>query len=505
MPALAHGEGAHVAWSGVCALLSIAFGLLHATRGVAREHGALAGAALAQLIVHLVALAQAGATTGADAAFWQGAYLAGVGLTAGAALEVMASVTTVPSRERVVGWSGASLCMFVGATGLGADAAVPAATATGRLGPGAALAAMTPAGELAFFVMMGALAMGAARATAAARHDPLLRPLAFGALLAFVPIVLETRAHLWGVPEHTLPHHARGIVLVVMAVTLVGRAAAIEQALARKSEEASASAQRLAAAQAELSRTEQLAAVGELSAVIAHEIRNPLAILRNAVSGLRRDLPEGDRQTLLRILDEEVDRLDRLLDDLLVYSRPLAPETREIDLRELVQHAVRLALEGQPTARGIDVAFDAGPDPVLISGDPALLRHALINIVDNAILAMPRGGTITVRIRPARLRGEAAGYAIEFRDEGEGMDTLVRSRATDPFFTTRETGTGLGLAIVERVARVHGGEVGFESHGGLGTTVTLSLPSALRASAVDLELQTGRFSVVSQVPDRPRP
>ena len=110
-----------------------------------------------------------------------------------------------------------------------------------------------------------------------------------------------------------------------------------------------------------------------------------------------------------------------------------------------------------------------------MEGDEALLRHALINIVDNALQAMPLGGTLTVSCRDTEVEGRPC-VAVEFHDTGEGMDTIVRSRARDPFFTTRQTGTGLGLAIVDRVARAHGGSVSLESRHGQGTMVSFLVP-----------------------------
>lgn len=499
------GELAHIAWLGAASFLAFAFGLLYLTRRAAREHGALAFVALGQVLLHVAAVRCATADGLAEAAFAENLFLLAIGVTAVTALELVVSLDAVPARERLMGWSCAGLAVFAGATGLGVDASTPSAAWSGALTDAPPLAALTVAGRVALYVTMGALVMGTTRLLLTARRAPILRPTAVGSAIVLLPTIADSLEHLEGVIPLPFVHHARGLILLVLAATIVRRAAENEQALAKKSAEAGASATRLAVAQEELLRTQQLAAVGELSAVIAHEIRNPLAILRNAASGLRRDLAEADRQTLLVIVDEEVDRLDRLLDDLLVYARPLAPDSREVELTELVRHAVHLALEGQPTARDIDIDFDPDERVRSITGDPALLRHALINIVDNAILAMPRGGTISIRFRSTVIRRDIGGFAIDVRDEGEGMNTLVRSRAKDPFFTTRQTGTGLGLAIVERVARVHGGEVSFQSHGVEGTTVTLSLPAAARQSAVDLELQTGRFTAVSQLPDRPRP
>jgi signal transduction histidine kinase len=229
-------------------------------------------------------------------------------------------------------------------------------------------------------------------------------------------------------------------------------------------------------AQEELVKKEQLAAVGELSAVIAHEVRNPLAIIKNAVGGLRRrELSPGDGETLLEILDDETDRLNRLVDDLLAYARPIAPERGQVDICKLVGHAVELAAGGSRDISTIEIELDLGRGVAPIVGDEALLRHALINIVDNALQAMPDGGTLSISCRDTDLQGVPS-VAVEFHDTGEGMDTLVRSKARDPFFTTRQTGTGLGLAIVDRVARAHRGTVEIESRHGQGTKVSFIVP-----------------------------
>jgi signal transduction histidine kinase len=239
-------------------------------------------------------------------------------------------------------------------------------------------------------------------------------------------------------------------------------------------------------------RKEQLATMGELSAVIAHEVRNPLAIIKNAVSGLHRPtLREPDRHTLLKILDEEADRLNRLVGDLLSYARPVLPQRQNVHVEDLVRGAVDLARAAQQ--RDDTLNFDLQlHESHTVQGDPDLLRQALVNVAENAIQAMPDGGTLTVRTYGTLLDGQPA-VAIAVRDTGEGMDTLVRSKATDPFFTTRPTGTGLGLAIVHRLVNSHGGRVQIESSYGAGTTVTLVLP--LRAPN-----RTTGESVVRPVP-----
>jgi signal transduction histidine kinase len=204
-------------------------------------------------------------------------------------------------------------------------------------------------------------------------------------------------------------------------------------------------------------------------------VRNPLAIIKNAVSGLHRPtLRDADRQVLLRILDEEADRLNRLVGDLLAYARPVTPQRQQLNIEDLVRGAVELARAAQQ--RDNQVTFDVVlNDSHTIHGDPDLLRQALVNVAENAIQAMPDGGILTVRTYSTTLE-DAPAVAIAIRDTGEGMDTLVRSKATDPFFTTRPTGTGLGLAIVHRLVHSHGGKIQIESSYGTGTTVTIILP-----------------------------
>jgi signal transduction histidine kinase len=228
----------------------------------------------------------------------------------------------------------------------------------------------------------------------------------------------------------------------------------------------------LRAAQDELVRKEQLTAVGELSAVVAHEVRNPLAIISNAVATLRRSgVDDTDRATLLRILDEESSRLNRLVGDLLRFARPIALERQLVSLRELCERGMALA----DNKVGLDAEL-VEPDPtVKVWGDPNLLRQVIDNLIDNAIQAMASGGVLTVTLVNLDLDG-TEGVEIQIQDTGDGMDTEVRARALDPFFTTRPSGTGLGLAIVARIVDAHGGVLRIKSKSGAGTVMHVFLP-----------------------------
>jgi signal transduction histidine kinase len=275
--------------------------------------------------------------------------------------------------------------------------------------------------------------------------------------------------------------HAFAMFAFGLSYTLLARHARFAEALDAKAGELRKRAQKvrrayeeLRAAQEELVRREQLAVIGELAAVVSHEVRNPLAIIRNAVAGLRRAAvtPE-DRETLLGILDEETSHLNHLVGDLLRYARPIHVERQPLDLDGIVSKACELARQA-PLVR-LEREGRAADVPEA-HGDANLLRQVLDNLVQNACQAMPEGGTLTVRLVSASEDG-LDGVAVDVADTGEGMDTIVRSRARTPFFTTRTGGTGLGLAICDRIVKAHGGALTIKSRAMEGTVVRVFLPS----------------------------
>jgi signal transduction histidine kinase len=222
----------------------------------------------------------------------------------------------------------------------------------------------------------------------------------------------------------------------------------------------------------ELTKQHLLASVGELAAVIAHEVRNPLAVMVNAVAGLRRStLGAEDKNLLLAILEEETTRLDRLVTDLLRFARPVRVARSEVSLTELV----RKVLSGLSERYRARLSIPPGEELDTVFVDEALLKLVLENLLENACQAMPDGGMVTIAAQPATLLGASA-VCLRVSDRGHGMDAETRQRATKPFFTTRPTGTGLGLAIVERIVEAHGGELGIASEPGEGTTVSILLP-----------------------------
>ena len=286
-----------------------------------------------------------------------------------------------------------------------------------------------------------------------------------------------------------------------LSYTLLARHARVSEELAakgaelrRRSRQLRRSYEELRAAQDELVRKEQLAGVGEIAAVVSHEVRNPLAIIANAVAGLRRkETSTEDRDTLLAILDEETDRLNRLVGDLLRYARPLTIERRLLDLDGLMSRALELKRNYEGVKLDVEARTDSLPD---VYGDPDLLRQVFDNLVQNACQAMTSGGTLSVRVASAEDDG-VTGVTIDVSDTGEGMDTQVRSRARTPFFTTRPGGTGLGLAICDRIATAHGGFLSIKSRSGEGTVVSVFLPAGRRS-------ETPVVKPSSQPPPPPR-
>jgi signal transduction histidine kinase len=282
---------------------------------------------------------------------------------------------------------------------------------------------------------------------------------------------------------YLIPHGFLVYAFAVASSLLVRQrrdAGELEEAASSLRQELRHSHAELRQVQDELAVKRQLAAVGELAAAIAHEVRNPLAVIVNAVAGLRRkSLRDPDRDMLLGIVDEEAARLNRLVTDLLRFARPVNVNYSAVSLRELTRRAEDSA------GAGYVVEIDMGDDPTLwtVSADLGLLRLVFDNVVENAWQAMPDGGRLTIRAERETQDGQDF-VRLDVRDTGQGMNADVRARAIDPFFTTRPSGTGLGLPIVERIMAAHGGSVRLESEPAVGTTVSLLLPVSTRAVRV---------------------
>lgn len=237
-----------------------------------------------------------------------------------------------------------------------------------------------------------------------------------------------------------------------------------------------ASYDELARAQAELVRHERLAALGELAAVMAHEVRNPLGVIFNSLTTLKRlTHPTGDAEMLLNMVGEEADRLNRIVADLLDFARPYELVKKPIAIEPFLAGAVDAATQTLQSSVPVKVvtSFERELPPFPV--DAHLMRQALINLVVNAAQAMPRGGLITVTAKVER-KASTPWLVIEVCDEGLGLTARATEKIFQPFFTTKATGTGLGLAVVKRIVDSHGGEVTARPNPDRGTTFVLRLP-----------------------------
>jgi signal transduction histidine kinase len=317
-----------------------------------------------------------------------------------------------------------------------------------------------------------------ARAYRSGRRDALAALI--GASLT-LPAVCNDAALASGVFTNaiSLVPHAFLIFAFGVAGTVLMRyrlaAAGLEQTTQRlqlRTDELRSSHAELRVVQSELVSKNQLAAVGELAAAIAHEVRNPLAVIVNAVAGLRRvSGSEEDRGILLSIVDEEAARLNRLVTDLLRFARPVNVKRSPVSLGELAKRSRSQILDGHEVV----VSIAADPEIQTVWVDPNLFRLVFDNLVQNACQSMRGGGRVDILVTRGLLPTGAA-VSIQIKDHGHGMEPEVRERALDPFFTTRPSGTGLGLPIVQRIVEAHGGELVIESQEGEGTSVTLLLP-----------------------------
>ncbi|WP_373046658.1 sensor histidine kinase [Vulgatibacter sp.] len=213
---------------------------------------------------------------------------------------------------------------------------------------------------------------------------------------------------------------------------------------------------------------ERAAAVGDAAAVLAHEVRNPLGAILNAVALLKRNAGKLPTEDLLEMIEEEAERIDGLVTDLLDLARPLEPRVRPIDLEPLVRRAIELAAAIDNRAV---VELIAASPAVQVNADPHLVQVAVENLVRNAVQSSPPGGRVAVRIGGDEILG-----SVVVEDQGPGIAPPDASRIFEPFFTTRQTGKGLGLAVVKRVAEVHGGSVEVRAAEGGGATFELRLP-----------------------------
>jgi signal transduction histidine kinase len=208
--------------------------------------------------------------------------------------------------------------------------------------------------------------------------------------------------------------------------------------------------------------------------VVAHEVRNPLGVIFNSLGSMRKLMrPTGDSAMLLDIVEEEADRLDRIVRDLLDFARPHEPALDAEDLGELLADTLQAA-QGDRVPANLTVDLQVPADLPKLRIDARMIRQVLLNLVLNGMQAMPRGGTL--RILAALEPHRKPLVRIEVTDSGTGVPHELAARIFQPFFTTKAAGTGLGLAVVKRFVEAHRGTITFHSRPGEGTTFVLRLP-----------------------------
>jgi two-component system, NtrC family, sensor histidine kinase HydH len=221
----------------------------------------------------------------------------------------------------------------------------------------------------------------------------------------------------------------------------------------------------------QMKRAERLFAVGQLAAGLAHELRNPLGSLAGAAGILQRNAQlEPKHQECLEIINKESQRLNRLLTDFLDFARPRPPKYLTIAVDSLIGSVIQLAAHGIGR-NTITLRTNVAEQLPLIEGDPELLKQMLLNLVMNAIQAMPDGGEVAVSAFP-----EGTSLVIRVQDHGSGIPAELRDKIFDPFFTTKEGGTGLGLPVAHRIVEQHGGILTAEPNPGPGMTFSARLP-----------------------------
>jgi two-component system sensor histidine kinase HydH len=224
--------------------------------------------------------------------------------------------------------------------------------------------------------------------------------------------------------------------------------------------------------QGEIRRKEKLAAIGGLAAGVAHEIRNPLSSIKGIASYYKSKFEDGSEdKEMAGVMIEEVDRLSRVISELLEFARPTKLNKKLSDMNELLKHSTRL-VEQEAAAKKVDIQLNLTSDSIEADVDPDRLTQCFLNLFLNALQAMESGGRLTV----SSSTGANGNVAIDIKDNGSGISAEGLSKIFDPYFTTKPKGTGLGLAIVHKIIEAHQGQIKVRSTIGQGTVFSIALP-----------------------------
>ena len=225
-----------------------------------------------------------------------------------------------------------------------------------------------------------------------------------------------------------------------------------------------------------LRSAEKLSTLGEMAAVLAHEIRNPLGSIRGTAEILRDDYRPGDpKYEFIDIQIRETERLNRVVEDFLRMARPLPTEMVPCRVQAELETVIMLVAK-DAGERHVALSLEPPTFDAVVSGNGDKLRQAFLNIAINSLQAMNGGGTLTIATSLCPADQAPDMCEIKFCDSGEGIDPESSARIFEPFYTTKPDGTGLGLAITKKIIEGHGGSLHVESELGQGTTVFVRLP-----------------------------
>jgi signal transduction histidine kinase len=308
----------------------------------------------------------------------------------------------------------------------------------------------------------------------------------FALLGTMISIVIASALYLWFLvfltpDQHIDPDQQRELALRLIALLIVGylthQLAEAKRMEARRyqivAEQLAEANENLQKAEAAATRSERLAALGQLSAGLAHELRNPLGTMKTSAEMLLQNVPSDNEIAceMAQFISSEVDRTDSLITRFLDFARPLALRSERADVGQVIDRAIEEIDRHRPPF-DVTIYKNYSPDIRLFRFDPELMQRVFYNLILNAIQASPPQGSVTVKTRPINGTVE-----IAVIDRGSGIAKNHLENIFNPFFTTKSKGTGLGLAIVSKIVDQHGGKIAVESEAGSGSVFRVYLPT----------------------------
>jgi len=222
----------------------------------------------------------------------------------------------------------------------------------------------------------------------------------------------------------------------------------------------------------ELSRQERMAEVGRFSTIVAHELKNPLGIIRGSINILEKgSVSKETRQTMVQYINEEVTRLNQLAEEFLVFARPPLPRREKVDLGETANKIKALAEAQGDREKGVSLKVEVVGERSTIYADKNQLFQAVLNLLENAVQSSPKGGMVTITFQT-----EEHNATIEVSDNGPGVTAEDKEKIFEPFFSRKERGTGLGLSIAKRIVESHEGKISVCNRASGGACFTIWLP-----------------------------